>query len=188
MRMSYFSVDEFVYKQRDDEMCIQKETTKKKKNRKRAREEQREWRSRRRRLPSSDKKMTSSRTKKRDSAAEMKKQHQQQQNIPTTRWSTLVISRIFLPFFFFPCLFSSSRVTKCSRLLGKRIRENWNDKGPALFIGKVREPKITHTHSCLSIPTQSGYIVGSFSIISIAKARMRSLLWMYINISYGSSR
>jgi hypothetical protein len=39
-------VDEFVYKQRDDEMCIQKETTKKLKkkgkNEKRAREEQRE--------------------------------------------------------------------------------------------------------------------------------------------------
>lgn len=55
------------------------------------------------------------RTHKKETAQQKRKQHQQQRNIRMTRWSTLIISRIFLPLFLFSCLFSSSRVTKSKK-------------------------------------------------------------------------
>ena len=55
------------------------------------------------------------RTYKKETAQQKRKQHQQQRNIRMTRWSTLIISRIFLPLFLFSCLFSSSRVTKSKK-------------------------------------------------------------------------
>ena len=125
-------------------MCIQKEKTKKKRTGKGAREDQREWWSRRRHLPSSDKKMTSSHTKK-ETAKQKRNKHHHQQNIRTTRWNTFVISRIFLPLFII-ILSVESR----SETFNLKIKKSWNDKRPTLFIGKVNEPKITHTQLSLS--------------------------------------
>jgi hypothetical protein len=122
---------------------------KKGKNEKRAREEQREWRSRRRRLPSSDKKMTSSRTKKRDSATEKKT------TSTTTKYKVGEMKYVSnFKDIFASFLFSSSVLVESSHEVFKTFEKKnsrelkWWRTRP-FYIGKVNEPKITHTQLSL---------------------------------------
>jgi hypothetical protein len=94
--------------------------------------------------------MTSSRTKK-ETAQPKRKQHHQQQNIKLARWSTLVISRIFLPLFFSPRLVlveSSHEVFKTEK---EFERAEMMKDPPILY--RYSERTKDYTHSCLSIPT-----------------------------------